>query len=166
MACLSEALGIAPLGSACAPANSSQRLRVGELIGKLAATSLPRPSEILTKKSFENAITLLQALGGSTNAVVHLLAVAGRMPHVEVTLDGETHVADDTELDADVVSDFDRIGRKTPLLVDLKPSGQNYMEDLHKVSHTVGSALTEQRRAEYLASCARLHRCSTWTRRR
>jgi dihydroxy-acid dehydratase len=155
MACLSEALGIAPLGSACAPANSSQRLRVAELIGKLAATSLPRPSEILTKKSFENAITLLQALGGSTNAVVHLLAVAGRMPGVEVTLDGEADFADDTGLDADLVPDFDRIGKKTPLLVDLKPSGQNYMEDLHKVSRTFGGALTEQRRAASLVSCAR-----------
>lgn len=88
MACITEALGIAPLGSACAPANISQRLRIGEMTGKLATGTLPRPSEILTRKSFENAITLLQALGGSTNAVVHLLAIAGRMEGVNLTLDG------------------------------------------------------------------------------
>ncbi|WWC93837.1 dihydroxy-acid dehydratase [Kwoniella sp. B9012] len=116
MACLAEALGIAILGSAAAPANSSQRLRIAEATGKLAASGrLPRPSRIFTRKSFENAISLLQAIGGSTNAVVHLLAIAGRVPGLDITLD-----------------DFDRIGRKVPLLVDLKPSGLNYMEDLHK----------------------------------
>lgn len=117
MACLTEALGIAPLGSACPPANGGQRLRVAELTGKLAATKLLRPSEVLTRASFENAITVLQAIGGSTNAIVHLLAIAGRMPGVNLTL-----------------ADFDRIGRKTPLLVDLKPSGANYMEDFYRVS--------------------------------
>lgn len=115
MACISEALGLAPLGSACPPANGSQRLRVAELTGKLAVDSPPKPSRILTRRSFENAIVVLQALGGSTNAVVHLLAIAGRVQGVDLTLD-----------------DIDRIGRKTPLLVDLKPSGQNYMEDLYK----------------------------------
>jgi len=89
IACLTEALGIAPLGSATAPANVGQRLRIAEMTGKLAAGSLPRPSEILSRKSFENAITLLQALGGSTNAVVHLLAIAGRVRGVNLTLDGE-----------------------------------------------------------------------------
>ena len=88
MACITEVLGIAPLGSASAPANSSQRLRIAELTGKLAARTLPRPSEILTRESFENAITLLQAIGGSTNAVVHLLAIAGRVKGVNLTLDG------------------------------------------------------------------------------
>ena len=114
MACMTEALGIAPLGSACAPANIGQRLRIAEMTGKLASGDIPRPSEILTRKSFENAITLLQALGGSTNAIVHILAIAGRVKGVDLTLD-----------------DIDRIGRATPLLVDLKPSGQNYMEDLY-----------------------------------
>lgn len=71
----------------------------------------------------------------------------------------------DTGLDADVSSDFDRIGRTTPLLVDLKPSGQNYMEDLHKVGGPFGGALTNQRRAASLVSSARYHRCSIWTRR-
>ena len=115
MACITEALGIAPLGSATAPANIGQRLRIAEITGKLASGNLPRPSQILTRKAFENGITLLQALGGSTNAVVHLLAMAGRVKGINLTLD-----------------DFDRIGQKTPLLVDLKPSGANYMEDLYK----------------------------------
>lgn len=88
MACLTEVLGIAPLGSGTAPANSSQRLRLGEMTGKLAAKALPRPSDILTRESFENAITLLQAIGGSTNAVVHLLAIAGRVSGIDLTLDG------------------------------------------------------------------------------
>ena len=88
MACISEALGLAPLGTACAPANSSQRLRVAEITGKLAAGMTLRPSQILTRKSFENAITILQALGGSTNAIVHLLAIAGRVPGLDITLDG------------------------------------------------------------------------------
>jgi dihydroxy-acid dehydratase len=89
MACLTEALGIAPLGSATAPANLGQRLRIAEMTGKLAAGPLPRPSEIFTRKAFENAITLLQALGGSTNAIVHLLAMAGRVKGVHLTLEGE-----------------------------------------------------------------------------
>lgn len=89
MACITEALGMSPLGSACPPANGSQRLRVAELTGKLAVTSPKRPSEVLTRKSFENAITVLQAIGGSTNAVVHLLAIAGRVEGLNLTLDGE-----------------------------------------------------------------------------
>ncbi|KAF8508010.1 dehydratase family protein 2 [Hysterangium stoloniferum] len=115
MACISEALGMSPLGSSTPPAVSSARLRVGEQTGKLAvalAKSRITPAQILTKKSFENAITVLHALGGSTNAIVHLLAIAGRVPGVDLRLD-----------------DIDRIGRKTPLLLDLKPSGYNYMED-------------------------------------
>ena len=88
MACISEALGIAPLGSACPPANGSQRLRVAEMAGRLAVTTPMKPSQILTRESFENAITILQALGGSTNAIVHLLAIAGRMPAVSITLGG------------------------------------------------------------------------------
>lgn len=62
---------------------------MAELTGRLAAKGIPRPSEILTRKSFENAITVLQAIGGSTNAVVHLLAIAGRMEGLGITLDGE-----------------------------------------------------------------------------
>ncbi|KAF8531412.1 dehydratase family protein 2 [Gautieria morchelliformis] len=117
MACLAEALGMSPLGSATPPAVSSARLRVAEQTGQLAVAIIGHqivPARILTIKNFENAITVLQALGGSTNAIVHLLAIAGRVPNIDISLD-----------------DFDRIGRKTPLLVDLKPSGDNYMEDFH-----------------------------------
>ena len=133
MACISEALGLAPLGSACPPANGSQRLRVAELTGKLAVDSPPKPSRILTRRSFENAIVVLQALGGSTNAVVHLLAIAGRVQGVDLTLDGKSFVPMKRMIEELTGADIDRIGRKTPLLVDLKPSGQNYMEDLYKV---------------------------------
>ena len=90
MACITEALGMAPLGSATPSANGSQRLRVAELTGKFAVASPPRPSEIFTKRSFENAITVLLALGGSTNAVVHLLAIAGRVEGIDLTLAGES----------------------------------------------------------------------------
>ena len=86
MACILEALGIAPLGSATPTAPSSARIRVAEQVGSLIvakslASEAPlRPQEILSRKSFENAITLLHAIGGSTNAIVHLLAIAGRLP--------------------------------------------------------------------------------------
>lgn len=87
---MTEALGLAPLGSACPPANGSQRLRVAELTGKLAVTSPKKPSEVLTRKSFENAITVLQAIGGSTNAIVHIIAIAGRTEGINLTLRGES----------------------------------------------------------------------------
>ncbi len=90
MACITEALGMAPLGSACPPANGSQRLRIAELTGKLAVTTPMRPSQVLCRKSFENAIMVLQAIGGSTNAVVHLLAIAGRIKGLDLTLEGES----------------------------------------------------------------------------
>ena len=118
MACVTEALGLMPLGSATAPAISADRLRIAEQTGKIAVELVKtgvKPHDVLSKQSFENAITVLQALGGSTNAIVHLLAIAGRVPNLALTLD-----------------DFDRIGRRTPLLVDIKPSGSNYMEDLNK----------------------------------
>src|ERR1700761_8250512 len=117
MACVTEALGLMPLGSATAPAISADRLRIAEQTGKIAVELVKtgvKPHDVLSKQSFENAITVLQALGGSTNAIVHLLAIAGRVPNLALTLD-----------------DFDRIGRRTPLLVDIKPSGSNYMEDLN-----------------------------------
>ncbi|TRX94172.1 hypothetical protein FHL15_004940 [Xylaria flabelliformis] len=74
------------------------------------------PTVLLTRESFLNAITVLQAIGGSTNAVVHLMAIINRHPHVAGTITLDT---------------VDEIGRKTPLLVDLKPSGSNYMTDFH-----------------------------------
>ncbi|KAL2270645.1 hypothetical protein VTJ83DRAFT_16 [Remersonia thermophila] len=119
MACLLAALGMMPIQGATAPAVSSARLRIAEATGthavQLAKTHL-RPQIILTRESFLNAITVLQAIGGSTNAVVHLMAIANRHPGVAGTITPET---------------VDEVGRKTPLLVDLKPSGDGYMTDFH-----------------------------------
>jgi dihydroxy-acid dehydratase len=118
MACITEALGMAPLGSATAPAVSSARLRIAEQSGEIAvnlAKTKLRPRDILRRENFLNAVRVLQAIGGSTNAIVHLLAIAGRLGNDILRLE-----------------DFDQIGRDTPLLVDLKPSGENYMEDFHR----------------------------------
>lgn len=121
MACIAASLGLMPLKGASAPAVSSARLRVAEETGRNAvAVALDkknrRPQTLLSTESFLNAITVLQAIGGSTNAVVHLMAIINRHPDVagKITLDT-----------------FNDIGRKTPLLVDLKPSGDNYMNDFH-----------------------------------
>jgi dihydroxy-acid dehydratase len=97
-------------------------MRIAELTGKyavaMAKTGL-KPRQIMTGKAFENAFRVLLAIGGSTNAIVHLTAMAGRLG-IEVDLD---------QLDA--------MGRETPVLVDLKPSGQHYMEDFHKAGGMV-----------------------------
>ncbi|OCT46320.1 L-arabonate dehydratase [Cladophialophora carrionii] len=121
MACITAGLGLIELKSgATAAAVSSARLRVAEQAGRDAVAMLKRdgmkPQDLLTRESFLNAITVLQAIGGSTNAVVHLMAIINRHPKVAGTIDLKT---------------FDDIGRTTPLLVDLKPSGDNYMTDFH-----------------------------------
>ncbi|KAK7035828.1 dihydroxy-acid/6-phosphogluconate dehydratase [Favolaschia claudopus] len=119
MACITAALGLMPLRGASAPAVSAARLRVAEETGKNAVAAVSNalhPQTILTKESFLNAITVLQAIGGSTNGVVHLMAMVNRHPNVAGSITLDT---------------FDEIGRKTPLLVDLKPSGDNYMSDFH-----------------------------------
>ncbi|KAJ5293270.1 glycosyl hydrolase family 62-domain-containing protein [Penicillium atrosanguineum] len=119
MACITAALGMMPLRGASAPAVSSARLRIAEETGANAvavAKAARKPQEILSKESFLNAITVLQAIGGSTNAVVHLLAIANRHPDLQGVITLQT---------------FEEIGKKTPLLVDLKPSGDNYMNDFH-----------------------------------
>ncbi|CEN61456.1 Putative Dihydroxyacid dehydratase/phosphogluconate dehydratase [Aspergillus calidoustus] len=119
MACITAALGMMPLRGASAPAVSSARARVAEETGAnavLAAQNKWKPQEILSKESFLNAITVLQAIGGSTNAVVHLMAIANRHPKVQGVITLQT---------------FEDIGRNTPLLIDLKPSGDNYMTDFH-----------------------------------
>ncbi|CAH0021447.1 unnamed protein product [Clonostachys rhizophaga] len=119
MACILVGLGMMPFWGATAPAVSSARLRIAEETGSLAVKMHNlklKPQTVLTRNSFLNAITVLQAIGGSTNAVVHLMAIIGRHPDVAGTITLET---------------FDEIGRKTPLLVDLKPSGDNYMTDFH-----------------------------------
>jgi dihydroxy-acid dehydratase len=119
MACVTAALGFMPLRGASAPAVSSTRLRIAEETGANAvevAAAKRNPQEMLSKESFLNAITVLQAIGGSTNAVVHLMAIVNRHPKLQGQITLET---------------FDEIGRKVPLLIDLKPSGDNYMTDFH-----------------------------------
>lgn len=120
MACILVGLGLMPFAGASAPAVSSSRLRVAEETGRiavrLATDKKLAPQSLLSQESFLNAITVLQAVGGSTNAVVHLMAIIGRHPNVAGTITLDT---------------IDEIGRKTPLLIDLKPSGNNYMTDFH-----------------------------------
>ncbi|KAM0427610.1 hypothetical protein ACHAPT_007571 [Fusarium lateritium] len=121
MSCILVGLGMMPFAGATAPAVSATRLRIAEATGGHAVAACKnldqlRPQTLLTRESFLNAIIVLQAIGGSTNAVVHLLAIIGRHPKVAGTITLDT---------------VDEIGRKTPLLVDLKPSGDNYMTDFH-----------------------------------
>ncbi|KAI2775851.1 dihydroxy-acid and 6-phosphogluconate dehydratase [Daldinia loculata] len=121
MACILVGLGLMPFKGATAPAVSSARLRIAEETGATAVKIISagdklKPQALLTRESFLNAITVLQAIGGSTNAVVHLMAIINRHPDVAGTITLDT---------------FDEIGRRTPLLVDLKPSGSNYMTDFH-----------------------------------
>jgi dihydroxy-acid dehydratase len=113
MACIAEALGMTVPGGASPPAVTAARMRIAEQTGTVAvqiAKSGLGIDRILTEKAFENAMRVLLAIGGSTNAIVHLTAIAGRMGF-EVDLQA-----------------LDRMGRETPVLVDLKPSGQHYME--------------------------------------
>lgn len=117
MACVAEALGMMVPGGASPPAVTADRIRVAERTGALAvqlARTRLTPDKILTEKAFDNALRVLLAIGGSTNAVIHLTAIAGRLGHA-ISLDK-----------------LDRMGRDTPVLVDLKPSGHHYMEDFHK----------------------------------
>jgi dihydroxy-acid dehydratase len=117
MGILAEALGMTLPGVAGIPAADSRLLQAAHNTGRRIVemvTSDLKPSDVMTKASFENAILALAAIGGSTNAVVHLLAIAGRLG-VELTLD-----------------DFDRIGSRIPLLVNLQPSGKFLMEDFYR----------------------------------
>ena len=118
MASMLEAMGLALPMSATAPAVYADRKRLAEASGKRAAEmakrGTPRPSELLTADAVHNAMVVLQAIGGSTNAVIHLAAIAGRAG-VEFDLDA-----------------FDRVGREVPVLVNLKPSGTHYMEHFHQ----------------------------------
>lgn len=117
MACMAEALGMSLKGSAAVPAADAGRLRIGQLAGQrivdMVRSGGPRPSEVMTRDAFENAIRANAAIGGSTNAVIHLVAIAGR---VGVRLDLE---------------DFDQLAADVPLLVDLMPSGSWLMEDFY-----------------------------------
>jgi dihydroxy-acid dehydratase len=116
MACIAETLGMVPLGHGSIPAVHADRLRAAEEAGTLAVkliTAPIRPSEIITPESVENALRVLLALGGSTNALIHLTAIAGRRG-VRVDLHRLNELSD-----------------TTPVLVDLKPTGEGYMEDFH-----------------------------------
>jgi len=117
MACMAEALGMTLPGLAGTPAPDSRLLEAAHRTGRLAVEMVQagrRPSAVLSKASFHNAIVTLAAIGGSTNAVVHLLAIAGRAG-VDLTLD-----------------DFDAIGAKVPLLADLAPAGRLLMDDFFR----------------------------------
>jgi dihydroxy-acid dehydratase len=117
MACVTEALGMQVPGGAAPPAVTADRIRVAERSGTVAveiAKSRLTPDKILTPQAFENALRMLLAIGGSTNGVIHLTAIAGRLG---IPID---------------LARLDALGRDTPVLVDLKPSGQWYMEDLHR----------------------------------
>jgi dihydroxyacid dehydratase/phosphogluconate dehydratase len=117
MAVVAEALGMTIPGTAGTPAADSRLLEAAHDAGRRAVVIADeglRPSDVMTKGSFQNAIVALAAVGGSTNAVVHLLAIAGRLG-VELTQE-----------------DFDTIGADVPLLVDLQPAGRHLMEDFHR----------------------------------
>ena len=117
MALVAEALGTVVPGVAGTPAPDSRLLEAAHGTGRLAVELVAadrRPSAILSAGSFHNAIVALAAIGGSTNAVVHLLAIAGRLG-IDLTVD-----------------DFDRVGSRVPLLVDLQPAGRFLMEDFHR----------------------------------
>jgi dihydroxy-acid dehydratase len=116
MACLLEAMGLMLPGGATAPAGWGDRLRNAARAGRqaveLARRGL-RPRDVLSRASFENALVVLVALGGSTNAILHLCAIA-RRAGIELALD-----------------DFHELSQRVPLLVDCKPAGAGYLEDLH-----------------------------------
>jgi len=127
MASIAEALGMTLPGTAAIPAVHSDRLRAAEASGRRAVEMIGtdlRPSRIITEKSIENALRVLLAIGGSTNGLIHLTAVAGRAG-VEVSLKRLNTLSDET-----------------PILVDLKPTGQHYMSDLFAAGG-IGAVLRE-----------------------
>jgi dihydroxy-acid dehydratase len=127
MASIAEALGMALPGTAAIPAVHADRLRAAEASGRRAvelAKAPLRPSQIITEKSVENALRVLLAIGGSTNAIVHLTAIAGR---AGVRID---------------LKKLNSLSDSTPVLVDLKPTGQHYMSDLYAAGG-VGAVLRE-----------------------
>jgi dihydroxy-acid dehydratase len=129
MACIAETLGMSLPGTAAIPAVHADRLVAAEETGKAAVRligSKISPRDIITQKSVENAFRVLQAVGGSTNAVVHLTAVAGRLG-IKIPY-----------------SRFNELSDETPVLVDLKPVGDGYMEDFHAAGG-MGALLRELR---------------------
>jgi dihydroxy-acid dehydratase len=127
MAALAEALGMSLPGTAAIPAVHADRLRAAEASGRQAMAMIGtdlRPSRIITEKSIENALRVLLAIGGSTNALIHLTAIAGRVG-VKISLDRLNAISDET-----------------PILVDLKPTGQHYMSDLFSAGG-IGAVMRE-----------------------
>jgi dihydroxy-acid dehydratase len=122
MALMAEALGMMLPGGAAIPAVHADRLRHAEASGaravELAAEGLT-PDRIMTPAAISNALRVLLAIGGSTNGLIHITAIAGRLG-IEIDLQG-----------------FDRLARETPVIVDLKPSGRYYMEDLHEAGGSI-----------------------------
>ncbi len=122
MALMGEAIGMMLPDGGAIPAVHADRLRHAEQTGTRAvslASEGTTPAQIMTPEAFHNAFVVLQAIGGSTNGLIHATAMAGRLG---------------IEFDADA---FDRLGQEVPVLVDLKPSGQFYMEDLHRAGGLV-----------------------------
>ena len=117
MACITEALGLSLPMSATIPAVHAERIRSAEASGKCAAelalAGSPKPSDLINKASLRNAQIVLQAIGGSSNGIIHLTAIAGR---AGLSID---------------LAEFDQLSRDVPVLVDLKPSGDHYMEHFH-----------------------------------
>jgi dihydroxy-acid dehydratase len=127
MACIAETLGMSLPGTAAIPAVHSDRLVAAEMSGKAAVELIRnpiRPSQVITENSVENAFRVLMAIGGSTNAIVHLTAIAGRLG---IRISNER---------------LNQISDETPVLVDLKPVGEGYMEDFHSAGG-VGALLRE-----------------------
>jgi len=130
MAIVCEALGIAALGSGSVPATDPKKAEVARVVGEQVVklvTTKTRPRSIITRRAIENAIVVVAATGGSTNAVLHLLAIA-KEAGVELS-----------------ISDFDRISARTPLIADLKPSGRFVASELHAAG---GSPLVVKRLIE------------------
>jgi len=122
MACIAEALGMTLPGAASPPAVTADRMRIAERTGAQAVAMIGlrlTPERVLTAESFENALRVLLAIGGSTNGIIHLTAIAGRLG---IAID---------------LAQLDAMSRQTPVLVDLKPSGRHYMEDLHRAGGLV-----------------------------
>ena len=127
MACIAETLGMSLPGTAAIPAVNAHRLVAAEQTGTAAVrllTSRITPSQVITAKSVENALRVLMCIGGSTNAIVHLTAIAGRLG-IRVSMDRLNQISDET-----------------PVLVDLKPVGEGYMEDFHAAGG-IGAVLRE-----------------------
>jgi dihydroxy-acid dehydratase len=134
MACIAEALGMMLPGTAAIPAVHADRLRAAEATGAAAVTLIGSPltpDKIITEKAVENALRVLLAIGGSTNAIIHLTAIAGRAG-IKVSLDRLNEISD-----------------QTPVLVNLKPTGENYMEDFYAAGG-VGAVMRELKKHLHL----------------